>query len=107
MLTRAGFSDAEELAAYRAFSGFLNGHILDELRAMFENEDQTDALLRLGLHRLPAREVPLLRRLAPVLASYDGAAELERGLDVLIAALRAQRLESHGEFGLGSPADIS
>jgi hypothetical protein len=44
-------------------------------------------LLRLGLHRLPIREFPLLRSLAPALASYDGATELERGLDILLTGL--------------------
>jgi hypothetical protein len=33
---------------------------------------------------LPIGEFPLLRGLAPVLADYDGAAELERGLDILL-----------------------
>ena len=34
-------------------------------------------------------EFPLLRGLAPVLAAYDGAAELERGLDILLTGLTA------------------
>jgi threonine/homoserine efflux transporter RhtA len=34
--------------------------------------------------RLPIREFSLLRSLAPALASYDGATELERGLDILL-----------------------
>jgi hypothetical protein len=46
-----------------------------------------DDLLRLGLHRLPIGDFPLLRGLAPVLAAYDGAAELERGLDILLTGL--------------------
>jgi hypothetical protein len=46
-----------------------------------------DDLLRLGLHRLPIGEFPLLRGLAPVLAVYNGAAELERGLDILLTGL--------------------
>jgi hypothetical protein len=54
-----------------------------------DNPDETDDLLRLGLHRLPIGEFPLLRSLAPVLASYDGAAELERGLDILLTGLTA------------------
>ena len=44
-------------------------------------------MLRLGLYRLPIGDFPLLRSLASVLASYDGAAELERGLDILLAGL--------------------
>ncbi len=67
--------------------GFLHGHVLDELQELVEKPEETDDLLRLGLHRLPIGEFPLLRSLAPVLATYDGAAELERGLDILLNGL--------------------
>jgi AcrR family transcriptional regulator len=87
LLTRAGFSGPEALHVYRALFGFLHGHVLNELQELVENPDETDDLLRLGLHRLPIGEFPLLRGLAPVLASYDGAAELERGLDILLTGL--------------------
>jgi AcrR family transcriptional regulator len=87
LLTRAGFSGADALHIYRALFGFLYGHILNELQELVENPDETDDLLRLGLYRLPIGEFPLLRSLAPVLASYDGAAELERGLDILLSGL--------------------
>jgi len=40
-----------------------------------------------SLHRLPISEFPLLRSLASALAGYDGAAELERGLDILLTGL--------------------
>jgi AcrR family transcriptional regulator len=87
LLTRAGFSPPDALHIYRALFGFLHGHVLNELQELVDNPDETDDLLRLGLHRLPIREFPLLRSLAPVLAAYDGAAELERGLDILLAGL--------------------
>ena len=87
LLTRAGFSGTDALHIYRALFGFLHGHVLDELQELIENPDETDDLLRLGLYRLPIREFPLLRSLAPALASYDGAAELERGLDILLTGL--------------------
>jgi AcrR family transcriptional regulator len=87
LLTRAGFSGADALHIYRALFGFLYGHILNELQEIVENPDETDDVLRLGLHRLPIREFPLLRALAPALATYDGDAELERGLDILLAGL--------------------
>ena len=64
--------------------------MLDELQELVDNPDETDDLLRLGLHRLPLAEFPLLRSLAPVLAVYDGAAELERGLDILLTGLAAE-----------------
>ena len=87
LLTRAGFSGPDALHIYRALFGFLHGHILDELQELTVNPDETDDLLRLGLHRLPISDFPLLRGLAPVLAGYDGAAELERGLDILLTGL--------------------
>src|SRR3984957_11447393 len=87
LLTRAGFSEPDALHIYRALFGFLHGHVLDELQELTVSPDETDDLLRLGLHRLPIGEFPLLRGLAPVLAAYDGAAELERGLDILLTGL--------------------
>jgi AcrR family transcriptional regulator len=87
LLTRAGFTGPEALHIYRALFGFLHGHVLNELQELVENPDETDDLLRLGLHRLPIGEFPLLRGLATVLATYDGAAELERGFDILLTGL--------------------
>jgi AcrR family transcriptional regulator len=87
LLTGAGFSGSDALHIYRALFGFLHGHVLNELQELIEKPEETDDLLRLGLHRLPIGEFPLLRSLAPVLASYDGAAELERGLDILLTGL--------------------
>ncbi len=107
LLTRAGFSGPDALHIYRALFGFLHGHVLNELQELIENPDETDDLLRLGLHRLPIREFPLLRSLAPALASYDGATELERGLDILLTGL-TNSLTPHAaaEAGAGpAPAD--
>jgi AcrR family transcriptional regulator len=89
LLTRAGFSGPDALHIYRALFGFLHGHVLNELQELVEKPEETDDLLRLGLHRLPIGEFPLLRTLAPALATYDGAAELERGLDILLTGLTA------------------
>jgi AcrR family transcriptional regulator len=89
LLTRAGFTGPDALHIYRALFGFLHGHVLNELQELIDNPDETDDLLRLGLHRLPIRDFSLLRSLASVLACYDGAAELERGLDILLTGLAA------------------
>ena len=56
--------------------------------------DENEVLLRLGLHNLPVKEIPRLRALAPVLADYDGAAELDQGLAILLSG-PATRL-AHG-----------
>src|SRR6478609_9214897 len=63
------------------------GHILNELQEIIERPEETDHVLRLGLHRLAITEFPVLRALAPALASYDGAAELDHGLDLLLSGL--------------------
>ena len=89
LLTQAGFSGPDALHVYRALFGFLNGHLLNELQELVENPDETEDLLRLGLHRLPLSEFPLLRGLAHALAAYDGATELESGLDILLTGLAA------------------
>ncbi|GGL10557.1 TetR/AcrR family transcriptional regulator C-terminal domain-containing protein [Nocardia jinanensis] len=89
LLTRVGYTVVDALHIYRALFGFLYGHVLNELQEIVERPEETDDLLRLGLYRLPIGEFPLVRGLAPVLAAYDGAVELERGLDILLAGLAA------------------
>ena len=88
----AGFDQHGALHAARLFIGFLYGHIQDELQEQVNDPDETDDLLRLGLHRLPITQFPRLRSLATVLATYDGAAELDEGLAIVIAGLRSQLL---------------
>jgi AcrR family transcriptional regulator len=86
----AGFDPHGALHATRLFTGFLYGHIQDELQQQVPDPDETDDLLRLGLHRLPITQFPRLRSLATVLATYDGAAELDEGLTIILAGLRSQ-----------------
>lgn len=90
LLIDAGFAPGDALHVYRAFFGFLYGHVLTELQEVVAEPDETDALLRLGLHRLPAKEFPHVRDVAEELATYDGAAELDQGLDMLITGLKRQ-----------------
>jgi AcrR family transcriptional regulator len=104
LLTRAGFSGADALHIYRALFGFLHGHILNELQELVEKPEETDDLLRLGLYRLPIGEFPLLRSLAPVLATYDGAAELESGLDILLTGLAATLTPKQHDLQRGATA---
>jgi AcrR family transcriptional regulator len=91
LLTGAGFTGVEALHVYRLLFGFLHGHILNELQEVIERPEETDDVLRLGLHRLPITEFPHLRALASALASYDGATELDRGLDLLLTGPTANR----------------
>ena len=90
-MTTAGFSAAEAMRIHRAYVGFLYGHLLAELQDTVVNPDETDDLLRLGLHQLPPRQFPILRSLASDLAHYDGVRELDRGLDLLLAGITATR----------------
>jgi AcrR family transcriptional regulator len=90
LLIGAGFDASDALHVYRAYYGFLYGHILNELQEYVVDPEENEALLRLGLHRLPAKEFPRLRALAPNLAEYEGSAELDQGLTILLSGLEAQ-----------------
>ena len=94
LLTNAGFPPADALHVYRTYFGFLFGSLLNELQEVSHDPEESEALLRLGLHRLPADEFPLLRGLASELVRFDGAAELDRGLEALLIGLQAQ-LDGH------------
>jgi AcrR family transcriptional regulator len=90
LLVEAGFATADAPHVYRAYHGFLYGHILNELQEWVVDPDENEVLLRLGLHNLPVKDFPRLRALAPVLADYDGAAELDQGLAILLSGLTAR-----------------
>ena len=90
LLIRAGFSEADALRVYRLVYGSMQGHVLNELQTLVADDEETDALLRLGLQRLPLREFPRLRHLAPVLAAYDGVDELERRMDIMLTGLQIE-----------------
>ncbi len=85
---RAGFDGCGALHAYRLYIGFLYGHVLNELQERVHDPEESDDLLRLGLHRLPVREFPRLRALAGELAAYDGERELDEGLGIILDGLR-------------------
>ncbi|GAA1277153.1 TetR/AcrR family transcriptional regulator C-terminal domain-containing protein [Pseudonocardia aurantiaca] len=97
LLISVGFDERGALHAYRLYMGFLQGHVLNELQERVHDPEESDDLLRLGLHRLPVREFPRLRSLAAQLAAYDGVQELEEGLEVVLSGLRRQ-------LGAGPPA---
>ena len=86
----AGFDQRGALHAARLYTGYLYQHLLHEIQEYVDNPDETDEVLRLGLHRLAITEFPRLRSLAPILAAYDGETELDEGLSILIAGLRTQ-----------------
>lgn len=60
-----------------------------EIVEFIVDPEENEALLHLRLHRLPAKDFPRLRALGPVLADYDGAAELDQGISILLSGLAA------------------
>src|SRR6478736_1795557 len=86
----AGFDQRGALHAARLYTGYLYQHLLHEIQEYVDNPDETDEVLRLGLHRLAITQFPRLRSLAPILAAYDGETELDEGLSILIAGLSTQ-----------------
>ena len=89
LLTSAGFTGEDALHIYRVLFAYLHGHLLTELQEIVERPEETDHVLRLGLHRLPITDFPHVRALAEQLASYDGSAELDRGLNLLLPGLQS------------------
>jgi AcrR family transcriptional regulator len=88
LLICAGFAPTRALHLYRTFFGLLYGHVLNELQEVVVNPEEADAVLRLGLHRLPPAQFPRLRSVAAdLLAGYDGATELDQALDLLLTGL--------------------
>jgi AcrR family transcriptional regulator len=90
LFSGAGFDEHGALHAARLYTGYLYQHLLHEIQEHVDSPDETDDVLRLGLHRLPITQFPRLRALAGILATYDGAAELDEGLDIVIAGLHSQ-----------------
>ena len=58
LLTSAGFTGDDALHIYRVLFAYLYGHVLNELQEVVERPEETDHVLRLGLHRLAITEFP-------------------------------------------------
>ncbi|MCH0569119.1 TetR/AcrR family transcriptional regulator C-terminal domain-containing protein [Streptomyces sp. MUM 136J] len=84
LLRRAGLDEAATAAAFRAFTAWLLGYVSVELRPVVDNPDEPEPAFRLGLHRMPAQELPVLRETTPVLAERGGPDGLAAGLDALL-----------------------
>ena len=87
-LTSHGFGDGAAVAAYRAYTSFLLGHLLLEvsqrgvpITALDDPEGAPDA----GERSLD--EYPLVRRLAPLLSEDESDAEFEESLENLLERL--------------------
>jgi AcrR family transcriptional regulator len=94
-LTGHGFSDEAAVAAYRAYTSFLLGHLLLEvaqrgvpITALDDPEGAPDADER------SLSAFPLVRRLSPLLSEDESAAEFEESLENLLERLQRVRRES-------------
>lgn len=85
VMVKAGVDGRRAIAAYRAFSGWVLGYTIVDLRAVVDAPDEPDPAFRLGLYRLHS-EFPNLRELAPVMATGGGEREFIAGLDALLDA---------------------
>ncbi|MFG2651861.1 TetR/AcrR family transcriptional regulator [Streptomyces sp. NPDC048436] len=86
LLHDAGLSERRTVELHRAFTAWLLGYLLVELRAMDDEPGEPDPAFRLGLHRMPAREYPRLRATAISLDGQGGPAQLAAGLDALLGS---------------------
>lgn len=84
LLRDAGFDNARAATVFQAFTAWLLGYVSMELRPMVDNPDESDPAFRLGLHRMPPQDLPVLRDVAPVLAERGGPEGLAAGLDALV-----------------------
>lgn len=86
LLHDAGLSDRRSVQVHRAFTAWLLGYLLVELRAMDDEPGEPDPAFRLGLHRMPAQEFPRLRATAISLDGKGGPRQLAAGLDALLGS---------------------
>lgn len=86
LLYEAGLDETRAAAVFEAYTAWLLGYIAVEVRPMVDSPDEQDPAFRLGLHRMPPRELPLLRRTAAPLSERCGPRGLAAGLDALLDA---------------------
>ncbi|MEV5976902.1 TetR/AcrR family transcriptional regulator C-terminal domain-containing protein [Streptomyces sp. NPDC052114] len=86
LLHEAGMGERRTVRVHRAFTAWLLGYLLVELRAMDDEPGEPDPAFRLGLHRMPAREFPRLRATAIALDGRGGPRQLADGLDALLGS---------------------
>ncbi|MET9518179.1 TetR family transcriptional regulator [Streptomyces sp. NPDC002994] len=84
LLYDAGFGERTAVEIHRTFTAWLLGYLLVELRAMDDEPGEPDPAFRLGLHRMPAAELPRLRSTAVAMAGRGGPEGLAAGLDALL-----------------------
>jgi AcrR family transcriptional regulator len=93
-LTSRGFTDADAVAAYRAFSSFLLGHLLLEAASRGASTAPAEEVLDEGDADVPVSDVdpadyPITGRLKPLLSQDRDDEEFELSLESLLNRLEA------------------
>jgi AcrR family transcriptional regulator len=89
-----GFSDVAAVAAYRAYSSFLLGHLLLEVSqkgVKISPEDEPEGSVQ---SEVDVDQYPLVVELEPLLSLDESAAEFEEALENLVDRLQLVRRES-------------
>jgi AcrR family transcriptional regulator len=106
-LSEGGFSDQAAVAAYRAYSSFLLGHLLLEVTqigAQVSLLDQPEGDPE-AQRRTDLREYPHLTRTEPLLGQDKSAGEFEESLENLLD--RLERVLHEGQRQDGEVADLA
>jgi AcrR family transcriptional regulator len=94
-LIGSGFTEAAAVAAYRAYSSFLLGHLLLEVSqkgVRISTEDRPDGVPEVAA-ATDLSEYPTVVRLEPLLSLDESAAEFEEALEDLLERLEVVRTE--------------
>ncbi len=89
-----GFSDVAAVAAYRAFTSFLLGHLLLEVSSMGADVGPLDVLDSGKKESPDLAEYPIVKRLSGALAEDHSAVEFEESLENLIDRIAMLRQTS-------------
>lgn len=87
-LLSRGFREADAVYAYRAFTGFLLGHLLLEVAALGANTSPVSEEEIAPAPSSPLDGYPLLQRLREPLSAHDFAEEFEHSLGNLLERLQ-------------------
>jgi AcrR family transcriptional regulator len=93
-LSAEGFSDDAAVAAYRAFTSFLLGHLLLEVSALGADVGPLDVLDDAENEDASLRDYPHVKRLRGALAEDHSAAEFEESLENLLDRITLLQVEN-------------
>ncbi len=96
LLSRIGLEEAEAVRAFRAFGGFIQGFVMQEVANMFGGDEGVDVRPEDLARVMPLDELPVITAHLPHLFHCDYEAEFEYGLDLMIRGLEAKVAEREG-----------